>query len=80
MSKIILWKLGNLEHRIMPTQLAIDRLAKLIKEAPPGDFHVIWGPDIEVVVLDVPTGATHIIQAEGQPVKCITSSEGQQPG
>lgn len=48
-----IFKLGSLEHKILPTPEACRRLAEIIKESHgEEDFQVIWGPDIEVIDLD----------------------------
>lgn len=49
-SHIRLWKLGSLEHRILPTEEAISRLADmLMNNVGGGSMDLIWGPEIDVV-------------------------------
>jgi len=49
-SHIRLWKLGSLEHRILPTEEAINRLADmLLNNVGGGSMDLIWGPEIDVV-------------------------------
>lgn len=48
-SRVRLWKLGNLEHKIMPNQAAIDKLAnELTNNVGGGTFDLIWNPAIEL--------------------------------
>lgn len=60
MRHIRLWKLGSLEHRIIPTRESIEYLSKILKHARcayVGDkitqdentLDIIWGPDLDVV-------------------------------
>lgn len=54
MSKIYLWKLGNLEHRIYPAQATVDMFADMLRSYQPGeDLNIVWGPDISVEVFDL---------------------------
>jgi hypothetical protein len=49
--KIRLWKLGSLEHKIVPTQEAIQTLREILQECEDSQKEVvdiIWGPAIEV--------------------------------
>lgn len=43
------WKLGSLEHRVIPTEAAVQRLAEMLMKMGDGDTDLIWGPDLEVV-------------------------------
>lgn len=48
-SQIRLWKLGNLEAKILPSAAAIDKLANmLVNGVGGGIIDLIWGPDIEL--------------------------------
>lgn len=48
-SHIRLWKLGNLEARILPTDVAIGKLAEmLLNNVGGGSMDLIWTPDIEL--------------------------------
>lgn len=50
--KIRLWKLGSLEHKLLPSQEAVNKLREIIKQIDWNDnADIIWGPDIEVVEL-----------------------------
>jgi hypothetical protein len=47
--RIRVWKLGSLEHRIIPTQDTINKFADmLVKWDGKSDLDLIWGPDIQV--------------------------------
>jgi hypothetical protein len=49
MSQIRVWKLGNLEYKIFPTQADVDRLKELLMSNTAGGvLDVIWRPDLEV--------------------------------
>ena len=46
-SHIRLWKLGSLDHRILPTEAAIARLADmLMNNVGGGSIDLIWGPEL----------------------------------
>lgn len=67
MAKIVLWKLGSLEHRIMPSRQAIEKLADMLRSGLQqkeieDTMHVIWGPDLTIEVVDVPDGVQHVVQ------------------
>jgi hypothetical protein len=48
-SYIRLWKLGSLEHRILPTEAAIARLADmLMNNVGGGSIDLIWGPELQL--------------------------------
>lgn len=48
-SHIRLWKLGSLEHRILPTEAAISRLADmLMNNVGGGSIDLIWGPELQL--------------------------------
>lgn len=47
-SHIRLWRLGSLEHRILPTENAIGRLADmLLNNVGGGSIDLIWGPELD---------------------------------
>lgn len=49
-SSIRVWKLGSLEHKILPTELAINRLAQmLMNNVGGGVMDLVWGPEIELL-------------------------------
>jgi hypothetical protein len=48
-SCIRVWKLGNIEARIMPTEVAINRLAEMLcNNVGGGVMDLVWGPEIEL--------------------------------
>lgn len=48
-SQIRLWKLGSLEHKILPNEAAINKLANILVNGVGGGIvDLIWGPDIEL--------------------------------
>lgn len=60
--KIILYKLGNLEHKIIPTAAAIAKLRNLIKNKPvDGPLELIWGPDLEIEIINTIDATKHLI-------------------
>ena len=47
-SHIRVWKLGSLEHKILPTETAIGRLADmLMNNVGGGSIDLIWGPELD---------------------------------
>lgn len=49
-SNIRIFKLGNLEHKIVPTAVAAQKLATILESnVEAGTLDLIWGPDIELV-------------------------------
>jgi hypothetical protein len=48
-SHIRVWRLGSLEHKLLPTDAAVNRLANmLINNVGGGSIDLIWGPDLEL--------------------------------
>ena len=49
-SKIRIFKLGNLEHKIAPTRSAAAKLAEILESnVGGGTMDLVWGPDIELI-------------------------------
>jgi len=47
-STVRLWRLGDLEHKILPTPAAISRLATMLtNNTGGGSFDLIWGPELD---------------------------------
>jgi len=47
-SQIRVWKLGDLDHELLPTNEAIDKLRDiLVTNVGGGSFDLIWGPDLQ---------------------------------
>ena len=61
-SHIRVWKLGSLEHKILPTETAIGRLADmLMNNVGGGSIDLIWGPE-----LDFKETSTDVVQFLGE--------------
>lgn len=62
-TKLRIWKLGSLEHRIVPSDKAVRRLQRILnKWDHKSDLDVIWGPDpIELVEFDVAHGDRDLV-------------------
>ena len=54
MGIIRLWKLGDLEHGITPTDDAIKKFEAILKSIPNDNkpFDIVWGPDIQCQLID----------------------------
>ncbi len=49
-SHIRVWKLGSLEHRVFPTEFAIQHLADMLSNfTAGGSSDLVWGPELELV-------------------------------
>lgn len=49
-SQIRIWKLGDLEHKILPQQSGIQRFAEIITNAVGGGVvDIVWGPAVELI-------------------------------
>lgn len=51
---IYLWRLGNLEYKVLPTEESIAKFVKLLKDAradKEGDIDIVWGPAVDVQVI-----------------------------
>lgn len=49
-SCIRVWKLGSIEHKIMPSEATIQRLAQMLcNNVGGGVMDLIWGPDIDLI-------------------------------
>lgn len=49
-SNIRIFKLGSLEHKIMPTQAAASKLSNILQSnVGGGTMDLVWGPDIELI-------------------------------
>ena len=70
MGKIRLWKLGNLEHKIVPTPFAATKLRELLDahEEKGGTTDIIWGSDIEVETVE---GDNDVILMEEECIKYL---------
>ncbi len=62
MAKIRVWRLGDLEAKIIPTEAAIQRLADILMTRVDGqDLDVIWNPWISVQQLDIESGEVSVV-------------------
>ena len=62
MAKLRVWKLGNLEYGLYPTQESVNKLAEMLLNTPDGvTADLIWGPDLEVFELDNEKVIQHIV-------------------
>jgi len=75
MSKIRLWKLGSLEHRIFPTKAVADRLSNILANISDDEeiTDIIWDPAIEVEVVD---GDDDVIIASTDAAIALLESQG----
>jgi len=50
-----IWKLGNLENKILPSTESFNRLNKIIDTFNNNDkpIDIVWGPDIELEVFNI---------------------------
>ena len=46
-SNVRIWKLGSLEHKIMPTPAAIAKLGAILENGVGQSIDLIWGPELE---------------------------------
>lgn len=54
------WRLGSLEHRILPTEASIKKLTDLLMTEDMTDL--IWGPELEVI--DLPGNVDGVIVSD----------------
>jgi len=51
--KVRVWKLGNLDAKILPSSVAVDKLSSILaNNVGGGTADIIWGPDIELIETD----------------------------
>lgn len=59
------WKLGSLEHRIWPNEVAINRFVNILCSQKPGeDLDIVWGPAVDVTELR-DTGKVEVVAGPG---------------
>lgn len=66
MSKLFIWKLGDLDSKYFPNQEVIKKLTHLVVKVSDdlkenNHAHLIWGPGLNVEVFDVDDDAKHVI-------------------
>jgi len=67
--KIRLWKLGSLEHKILPTQKRIQEFRDVLKEwtEKDGEYDLVWGPEITVELVEIEDDVkNYIVNEEGK--------------
>lgn len=77
--KVRIWRLGNTEQRVFPTQKAIDRLANILKDWDQvSDLEIIWSDDLSVEQLDLDSNDIDIILPVDAEVR-FKDGEGHYP-
>lgn len=70
-SHIRIWRLGSLEHQLLPTDAAVAKLADLLlNNVGGGSMDLIWGPDLE---LDETSTEIQNFLGSGKYEVCLTS-------
>lgn len=46
---IRVFKIGSLDHRIIPTHEAAQKLGEILEDHTEGEIDIVWGPDLEIV-------------------------------
>jgi hypothetical protein len=64
--KLFIWKIGNLEHQIYPSATVVDKLRETVSNVVDDldnkkHAHLIWGPDLDIEVLDIDDNAQHVV-------------------
>ena len=60
------WKLGSLEHKILPTTEAVEKLSSLLSDWDgKTTLDIIWGPDLQVDQYDLGNGTDIVLPASG---------------
>ena len=77
--KIMLWKLGHLDknnllNSILPTKESLEKFREILKSSlatsPDGTVSLIWGPDIDVELVEIDDDVKHyIVSGDGKLVK-----------
>lgn len=63
------WKLGNLEKGIFPSEKAVENLQAILNDDNLTDL--IWGPDLEVI--NVPDDGNDVVMSEKQAIDFLTN-------
>ena len=68
-AQIRVWKLGSLEHKILPSDNAMGKLGEILKNWDgKSDLDLIWGPDISVEVINThPDDVNYIRIIKAEP-------------
>lgn len=74
--KIRVWKLGSIEHNILPNAAAIDKFKNTLQETiNNGGGDIIWGPDISVEMFELDQDVKNYILKDGKLELVEKSSE-----
>jgi hypothetical protein len=79
--RLRIWKLGSLEHKILPTEQAIETLATKIQEMldnwdGKSDLDLIWGPELTVETHPV-TGEELNVITKSPNIRIIPNENGE---
>lgn len=75
--KLRIWKLGSIEHRVLPTQAAIQRLAGMLSEWDgESDLELIWDDALKMEQVDVATGDVDIVIPADAHIDVIQHGDG----
>ncbi len=67
--KIRLWKLGSLEHKVLPTQECVQKFRDVLKECTEkdGEYDLVWNPAITVELVEIEDDIkNYIVNEEGK--------------
>ena len=77
--KIMLWKLGHIDknnvlNSILPTKESIEKFREILTnsltQSPAGTISLIWGPDIDVELVEIDDDVKHyVVDGDGKLVK-----------
>lgn len=71
--KIALWKLGSLEHKILPSKQSIQKFKSVLAENaenPINDIvHIVWGDDISLTYVDAETNV--VVENSGETPRLL---------
>lgn len=71
MKKIRLWRLGSLEHKIIPTKEAVEKLRNILIQAQDEELtDLVWGPELSVEMYEISDKVeNYLVNGEGKLVK-----------
>jgi hypothetical protein len=75
MKTIRLWKIGSMEHNILPNKAMIEKVTKLVKninESTDQIEDIVWGPELSLSIYHVNGDADDYIVENGKLVKIET--------
>jgi hypothetical protein len=59
-ASIRLWKLGSLDHKVMPTKESFEHLRKILENWDGvSTIDIIWGPDLKLEVFEINADKNH---------------------